>query len=111
MLLLLNSTTNGWPSETRICAKTLYNYIQAGYMGDLTEEDLLLEGKRRKPKGEPRQHSRAAAAAKSISTRPKEADERSEFGHWEAKETERRTQKTLTCSSCSKEYIRASTGS
>lgn len=74
----------GWPSGTRICEKTLYSYIQKGYMGDLTEKDLLLGGKRRKPKGGPRRHSRAAAAAKSISTRPREADERGEFGHWEA---------------------------
>jgi IS30 family transposase len=74
----------GWPSKTRICEKTLYNYIQAGYLGDITEKDLLYKGKRRKSKGEPRRHSRAAAAAKSISNRPQEADERSEFGHWEA---------------------------
>jgi IS30 family transposase len=75
---------NGWPSETRVCEKTLYNYIQQGYMGDLSEKDLLLGGKRRKGKGEPRRHMRAAAAARSISKRPKEADDRSEFGHWEA---------------------------
>jgi IS30 family transposase len=75
---------NGWPSKTRISEKTLYNYIQAGYLGDLTEQGLLYKGKRRKSKGEPKRHSRAAAAAKSISNRPQEADDRSEFGHWEA---------------------------
>jgi IS30 family transposase len=74
----------GWPSKTRICEKTLYNYIQAGYLGDLTEKDLLYQGKRRKSRGEPKRHSRAAAAAKSISNRSQEADDRSEFGHWEA---------------------------
>ncbi len=74
----------GWPSETRICEKTLYNYIQAGYLDDLSEKDLLLKGKRRKPQGEVRRHARAAAAAKSISTRPQEAEDRSEYGHWEA---------------------------
>ena len=74
----------GWPSDTRICEKTLYNYIQAGYLGDLSEKDLLYGGKRRKPKREPRRHARAAAAAKSISNRPQQANERSEIGHWEA---------------------------
>jgi transposase, IS30 family len=74
----------GWPSATRICEKTLYNYIQAGYLGDVTEQDLLYQGKRRKSKGEPNRHSRASAAAKSISNRPHAADDRSEFGHWEA---------------------------
>jgi IS30 family transposase len=82
--VIIEFKTNGWPSKTRICEKTLYNYIQAGYLGDITEEDLLYKGKRRKSKGEPKRHSRAAAAAKCISNRPQEADERSEFGHWEA---------------------------
>ena len=27
---------NGWPSDTRICEKTLYNYIQAGDITDST---------------------------------------------------------------------------
>jgi len=88
---------NGWPSETRICEKTLYNYIQAGYMGDLSEKDLLLEGKRRKPKGEPRKHSRAAAAAKSISGRPPGANDRTEYGHWEADTVVSGTGTSSTC--------------
>ncbi len=81
--VLAEFDSTGWPSDTRISEKTLYNYIQAGYMGDLSEKDLLYGGKRRKPKKEPRRHSRAAAAAKSISGRPREASERTEFGHWE----------------------------
>ena len=89
--------TNGWPSETRICEKTLYNYIQAGYMGTLTEQDLLYGGKRRKAKGEPKRHSRAAAAAKSISTRPVQAHQRSEVGHWEADTIVSGTHTSPTC--------------
>ena len=73
----------GWPSKTRICEKTLYNYIAEGYMGELQEEDLLYAGRRRKKKGGVKRHSRAANAAKSISKRPKAATDRSEFGHWE----------------------------
>ncbi len=87
----------GWPSDTRICEKTLYNYIQSGYMGDLSEKDLLLEGKRRKPKGEPRKHSRVAAAAKSISKRPQGADDRTEYGHWEADTIVSGTGTSSTC--------------
>lgn len=74
---------NGWPSDTRICEKTLYSYIQAGDLPDVSEEDLLYKGKRRKPKKEPKKHSRAMNAARSISKRPKEANERTECGHWE----------------------------
>jgi IS30 family transposase len=31
--VLAEFNTHGWPSATRICEKTLYNYIQAGYIG------------------------------------------------------------------------------
>lgn len=73
----------GWPSTTRICEKTLYNYIHRGVMGSVDVDALLYKGKRRKPKKGPRRHSRAANAQRSILKRPKEAAERSELGHWE----------------------------
>ena len=72
-----------WPSNTRICEKTLYNYIQAGDISDVSEKDLLYAGKRRKPKTQPKKHSRAQNAARSITKRPQEANDRSEAGHWE----------------------------
>ena len=72
-----------WPGETRICEKTLYSYIAAGDITGISENDLLLKGKRRKPRGRPARHSRAANAARSIDTRPKEVNDRSQIGHWE----------------------------
>lgn len=72
-----------WPSATRICEKTLYNYIAAGDITDVTEKDLLYEGKRRKPKGKPKRHSNAMNASRSIDKRPKEANDRTVAGHWE----------------------------
>jgi len=74
---------NGWPGDTRICEKTLYNYIVSGDITDVTEKDLLYAGQRRKPKTKPRRHSRAMNAARSIDKRPQEVNERREFGHWE----------------------------
>jgi IS30 family transposase len=74
---------DGWPSNTRICEKTLYNYIAAGDISNVTEKDLLYAGQRRKPKPKPKRHSRAMNAARSIDKRPSEVDGRSEFGHWE----------------------------
>lgn len=74
---------SGWPSETRICEKTLYSYIAAGDISGISEKDLLLKGKRRKPRGRPARHSRAANAARSIDTRPNEVNDRSQIGHWE----------------------------
>jgi len=74
---------NGWPGETRICEKTLYSYIAAGDITGISEGNLLLKGIRRKPRGRPARHSRAAHAARSIDTRPREINERSQIGHWE----------------------------
>lgn len=75
--------TGGWPSGTRICEKTLYSYISAGHVTGISEKDLLLEGKRRKPRGKPARHSQAANAARSIDSRPKEINDRTVIGHWE----------------------------
>ncbi len=73
----------GWPSETRICEKTLYSYIATGHITGISEKNLLLEGKRRKSRGKPSRHSRAANAARSMDKRPKEINDRSIVGHWE----------------------------
>ncbi len=35
----------GWPSDTRICEKTIYNYIGLGLIWDVSEKDLLYGGK------------------------------------------------------------------
>ena len=72
-----------WPGDTRICEKTLYNYIAAGDISDVTQKDLLYGGKRFKPKGKPKKHSRAMNATRSIDKRPQEANERKVVGHWE----------------------------
>jgi IS30 family transposase len=74
---------NNWPGETRICEKTIYNYIAAGDITGITMKDLLYQGKRYKPKGRPRKHSNAMNAVRSIDKRPAEANERMVAGHWE----------------------------
>lgn len=38
----------GWPSDTRICEKTLYSYIASGDITGISEKDLLLRERRRK---------------------------------------------------------------
>ncbi|MDC7126849.1 MAG: hypothetical protein PQJ46_14860 [Spirochaetales bacterium] len=32
---------HGWPIETRICENMLYNYIESGYIPEITENDRL----------------------------------------------------------------------
>jgi len=81
--IIQHFTAKGWPSETRICEKTLYTYIAAGDITGISEKDLLLKGMRRKPRRRPARHARAANAARSIDTRPKEVNDRSQSGHWE----------------------------
>ncbi len=90
-------TANGWPSETRICEKTLYNYIASGDITGISEKDLLLKGKRRKPRGRPVRHTRAGHAARSIDTRPKEINDRSQSGHWEMDTVYNGTQGSPAC--------------
>jgi IS30 family transposase len=72
-----------WPSDTMISEKTIYNYIVSGDIPEITIKDLQYKGKRFKSKGRPKKHSNALNASKSIEKRPKEANERTEVGHWE----------------------------
>ena len=69
--------------RTPISVRTLYNYIENDYLPNVTKEDLPRKGKSSK-----RKYTRVTKRikdvdAKRIDDRPKEADERSELGHWE----------------------------
>jgi IS30 family transposase len=70
--------------ETSICAKTLYNYIDSGVFAGISNKDLWT-----KEGGKKRDYKKIRTVAlnnkngKSITERPKEADERAEQGHWE----------------------------
>lgn len=74
-----------WPQGLSICEKTLYNWIEAGDIPNVTIEDLPRKGKmkRRKGHGRARKHSNVEFAARSIENRPKEVLKRLEGGHWE----------------------------
>ncbi|GHV32342.1 IS30 family transposase [Synergistales bacterium] len=70
--------------ETAICAKTVYNYIDAGVFLEVTNKELWVK-KDRKKRGCKKIRTAAlnSKKGKSIRERPKEADERTERGHWE----------------------------
>jgi len=74
-----------WPEGLKICEKTLYNWIEAGDIPDVTIEDLPRKGgmKRGKGNGGKRKHSNVEFAARSIENRPNEVLTRLEAGHWE----------------------------
>ncbi len=69
--------------ETSICTRTIYNYIEWGVFANITNKDLPRQGKASKQRYRHVRKSYRNVGAKSISDRPKEADERSEYGHWE----------------------------
>ena len=76
--------TQGLLFSVSICTKTVYNMIDRGDFLTLTNKDLPV-----KRDGKKRPYKRIGKVSlnnkngKSISERPKEADERTEQGHWE----------------------------
>lgn len=64
-----------------MCAKTIRNCIHKRIL-NLTEKDMIYK-KEYKEKKQKRTHCNKVPAEKSIDFRPKEANERSEYGHWE----------------------------
>ncbi|MBI2811609.1 MAG: IS30 family transposase, partial [Candidatus Melainabacteria bacterium] len=67
-----------------ICTKTLYNYIDAGIFSGVTHKDLWQKSKekRRRYKTVIRVATKNRRS-RSIEERPKEANDRLEYGHWE----------------------------
>ena len=67
-----------------ICTKTLYNYIDAGIFSGISNANLWekRKGKKRGYKKVGRV-SRNNKMSRKITERPKEAEERVEYGHWE----------------------------
>ncbi len=76
---------DAWPEGLKICEKTLYNWIEAGDIPDVTIRDLPRKGKMKRRKGSTRtrRHSNVEFAARSIENRPKEVLSRLKAGHWE----------------------------
>lgn len=74
----------GLQFKTSICTKTVYNYIDKGIFAEISNNDLWAKKDARK-----RNYKKIRTVAlnnkngKSITERPKEADERTEQGHWE----------------------------
>lgn len=88
---------SSWPSKTRICEKTLYNYISNDVIPELSIKDLPNKGRKyagnkRKPR-----FSRAGCAIRSISNRPEYINNRSEIGHWEIDTVKSCADSTVEC--------------
>lgn len=69
--------------NTPISVRTLYNYINRELLLNVTKKDLPRKGKSSKRKYTRVTRRIKDISAKRIDDRPKEANERSELGHWE----------------------------
>jgi IS30 family transposase len=75
---------NGLKFQGMICTKTLYNYIDAGIFSGISHKDLWEKGRRKK-----RRYKSVVRVtirnrrARSIEDRPKQINDRSEYGNWE----------------------------
>lgn len=69
--------------RTRVCVTTFYNYIHSGLLYNISDSDLPYN-KRDKKKNPEKRHCYHLTDAKKIEERPREADTREEYGHWEA---------------------------
>ena len=65
-----------------ICLKTLYNYIDEGLFLNITNKDLPVK-KEPKKRGYSKVRTAYTHKGTSIEERPKEIENRAEFGHWE----------------------------
>ncbi len=79
-----NIKATGLKFETSICTKTVYNYIDNNIFVNVTNKDLCA-----KKSGKKKNYKKIRTVAlnnrkgKSITERPKEANDRIEQGHWE----------------------------
>lgn len=75
----------GLEFETSICTKTVYNYIDKKVFKEVTNDKLWVkkDGKKKRNYKKVRKVALNNKTGKSIEERPKEADDRSEPGHWE----------------------------
>lgn len=70
--------------ERMICTKTLYNYIDAGIFCGVTHKDLWEKSKHKKrPYRTVVRVATRNRRSRCIDERPKEASDRTEYGHWE----------------------------
>lgn len=81
-ILVAEIEEKGLKFESKICAKTIRNNIHQGGIFDITSEEMIYR-KVYKEKNKKKYTSNKIPAEKSIEFRPKEANTREEYGHWE----------------------------
>lgn len=73
----------GLPFKTKICEKTIYNYIDKGIFYNISRETLPRQGKQKRKYNKIKHKAARAPQGDSIELRPQEINNRNTFGHWE----------------------------
>lgn len=71
------------PFKITLCTRTIYNYIEKGYLGSVMLSDLPRQGKQSKRRYRSVRRRPIDLLGKSIEERAASINERTEFGHWE----------------------------
>lgn len=72
----------GMNFKAKLCARTIRNNIKSGDIFEITEKDMIYN-KKQKSKNKDKKVCEKVPPEKSIEYRPKEANTREEYGHWE----------------------------
>lgn len=81
--LLLHAQNEGLEFDTKICAKTIYNYFDQGLFLNVTYNDLPQKKAVAKKKERKSEVSLNNRSGQSIEKRDPAIQERKEYGHWE----------------------------
>ena len=80
-VIVVELNENGF--NTKLCAKTIRNAIKKGNIFEKIKEGEIIYKKEYKEKNKNKRLAHHTPPEKSIENRPKEANDRSEYGHWE----------------------------
>lgn len=81
--LLFHAENQHLQFDTKLCYKTIYNYLDAGLFLNASVDDLPVKKTHRKKKGEKLSVSLNNRKGRSIEKRPEDILERKQYGHWE----------------------------
>lgn len=81
--LLFHAENQHLQFDTKLCYKTIYNYLDAGLFLNASVDDLPVKKTHRKKKSEKSSVSLNNRKGRSIEERPEDILERKQYGHWE----------------------------
>lgn len=81
-ILVAEIERKGLKFKAKVCAKTIRNTIKLGTVFNIKPKDMIY-GKKEKEKNKEKRVCSKVPAEKSIEYRPKQANTREEYGHWE----------------------------